>query len=244
LKVKNWSDKSRVFERIVEAIRHYIASEGLLPGRRLPPERVLIEQLDVSRSSLREALRVLSTMGLVEIRRGDGIYVASPAPLWNTASTAFFDATEENALRNLVEARLGVESALARAATERGSEEDFDRLEQFLDGQEAAVERNPELAWEPLGFELQLAEIAGNPVLLEIEQLLAELWRSLSPGILYTVGHYREWLTEHRAILASMRSRNAMQVQRLVLAHVNVDRFERDLQQRPRQPRAAVGGRE
>lgn len=240
--VKNWSDKSSIPEQIVEEIRRYIDSEGLAPGRRLPPERLLIEQLNVSRSSLREALRILSTLGLVEVRHGDGIYVASPPRFWNTGSTAFFDATEENALRNLVEARAGVESALARAATERGSEEDFDRLAQFLNDQEAAVERNPDLAWEPLAFELLVAEIAGNPLLVEVEQLLAELWRALSPGLRYSVGHYREWLAEHRAILASMRSGNAAQVQRLVQAHVNADRFEQDIQLRPRAEEMSRGG--
>lgn len=242
MKVKNWSDKSNVPEKIVEEIRRYIDAEGLKPGHRLPPERVLIEQLDVSRSSLREALRVLSTLGLVEVRHGDGIYVSSPPRFWNTASTAFFDASEENALRNLVEARLGVESAIAEAAAERGTEDDFDRLEQFLAGQEAAVERQPDLAWEPLAFELLLADVAGNPVLVEFEQLLAELWRSLSPGLRYSVGHYREWLAEHRAILASLRSRNGVQARRLVLAHVNADRFERDIQQRPRPAAASTGG--
>ena len=82
-------------------------------------------------------------------------------------------------------------SASARAATDRGSEEDFDRLEQFLDAQGA--------------------------------------------------GHCRESLTEHRAILASMRSRNATLVQRPVLAYVSADRFDQDLQLRPGRAGAAGG---
>ena len=60
--------------------------------------------------------------------------------------------------------------------------------------------------------------------------MLRDAWLSLSEGLLSSVGRHREWLTEHRAILASMRSRNVAQVQRLVIAHVSLQRFEDDMQ--------------
>src|SRR5690606_31140835 len=66
----------RVADRAVAEIRRFIESNDLQAGHKLPPERVFIEQLGVSRSSVREALRVLSTMGLIEVRHGDGMYVA------------------------------------------------------------------------------------------------------------------------------------------------------------------------
>src|SRR5919201_6642035 len=185
-------DGLRVAERVVEELKRYIVDEGLVPGTRLPPERVLMEQLGVGRSSVREALRVLSTLGLVEVRHGDGMYVSSPPRFWNTGSKAFFDATEENALRNLAEARLGVEWTAVGLAAERGTDEDFDRLEQFLNEQEQLIPSTPGARWRPLGFELAVAEIAGNAVLTQFEQLLAELWESLSPGLLVSVGRYRE----------------------------------------------------
>jgi GntR family transcriptional repressor for pyruvate dehydrogenase complex len=200
-----------------------------------------MEQLGVGRSSVREALRVLSTLGLVEVRHGDGMYVSSPPRFWNTGSKAFFDASEENALRNLAEARLGVEWLAVGLAAERGTEEDFGRLEQFLDEQERLMESAPGARWRPLGFELGVVEIAGNPVLAQFEQLLAELWESLSPGLLVSVGHYREWMSEHRAILASLRSGNAAQARRLVIAHVAVERFEQDFPSRADRGRATAG---
>lgn len=240
------SDGLRVAERVVDELKRYILDAGQQPGTRLPAERVLMEQLGVGRSSLREALRVLSTLGLIEVRHGDGMYVSSPPGFWNTASKAFFDATEENALRNLAEARLGVEWTAVGLAAERGTDEDFDRLEQFLNEQEQLIKHAPGARWQPLGFELAVAEIAANPVLVQFEQLLAELWQSLSPRLLVSVGHYREWMAEHRAILASLRSRNAAQARRLVLAHVAVERFEQDFRTRSRaeqaRAHAAKGG--
>ncbi|MGH2345766.1 MAG: FadR/GntR family transcriptional regulator, partial [Chloroflexota bacterium] len=74
---------------IVERIREFIAEQKLEPGDRLPPERVLMEQLRVGRSSVREAMKILATLGLVEIRRGDGAYVAAPGRLWTLGAPAF-----------------------------------------------------------------------------------------------------------------------------------------------------------
>src|SRR3954471_17798208 len=125
----------RVAERVVDELRAFIERNGLQPGAKLPPERVLLEQLGVSRSSLREAVRVLSTLGLIDVRHGDGMYVAAPPEAWTESSSAIFDATEEHALRNLVETRLGIELAAVTAATQRATDEDLERLQQMVDGQ-------------------------------------------------------------------------------------------------------------
>jgi GntR family transcriptional repressor for pyruvate dehydrogenase complex len=219
----------RVAERVVHEIRSYIESNGLQPGHKLPPERYFIEALEVSRSSLREAMRVLSTLGFIEVRHGDGTYVAAGPETWNESSPAIFDATEEHALRNLVETRVGIELAAATAAAQRADEEDFDHLEALLDEQAAQMASDPNFVWEPLAFELALIEITGNTWLYDVELMLHEAWKSLSGGLRASVGRHDEWHSEHRAILASLRSRNVPQVQRLVMAHVSLQRFEEDL---------------
>jgi len=72
----------RIYEDIVRQIQGLIAERQLQPGDRLPSERELAELLSVSRASVREALRVLSAMGLVEVRSGDGTFVRqAPAPV-------------------------------------------------------------------------------------------------------------------------------------------------------------------
>ena len=227
----------RVAERVVDEIRGYIETNGLQPGHKLPPERYFIEQLAVSRSSLREAMRVLSTLGLVEVRHGDGTYVAAGPETWNESTPAIFDATEENALRNLVETRVGIEMAAATAAAMRAHDEDFDQLERFLDDQAERLAKDPSYVWEPLGFELAIVEITGNSWLYEVELLLRDAWMSLSGGLRASVGRYDEWHSEHRAILASLRSRNVAQLQRLVMAHVSLQRFEDDLRSPTRRTR-------
>jgi GntR family transcriptional repressor for pyruvate dehydrogenase complex len=221
----------RVTERVVDEICAYIEREGLQPGDKLPPERVFIELFSVGRSSLREALRVLSATGVIEVVHGDGMYVAVANPA--ASATTIFDATEESALRNLVETRLGIEIAIVTALAERGTDADFDALEALLDKQEQHLENDPSYQWEPLEFELTAAGMCGNSWLYDVEVLLRDAWVRLSRGTRTRVGRHREWHSEHRAILASMRSRNARQAQRLVMAHVSLERFEEDLS-RPR----------
>jgi GntR family transcriptional repressor for pyruvate dehydrogenase complex len=236
--------RGRVAEQVVQAIRSYIETNALRPGDRLPPERVFIEQLGVSRSSVREALRVLSALSLIEVRHGDGMYVAAPSERWNPTPAAIFDASEENALRNLVETRLGIELAAATAATIRGSAEDLQQIQLLLDEQARGLEADPAYVWEPLAFELAVVEASGNTWLYEVELLLRDSWLSLSRGLRASVGRHWEWHNEHRAILASIRSGNVTQVQRLVLAHLSIERFEEDLQSRgPRGKRRGQAGR-
>jgi GntR family transcriptional repressor for pyruvate dehydrogenase complex len=223
-----------VAERVIDEICSYIDSNGLTNGDKLPPERVFIELFAVSRSSLREALRVLSTVGIIDVRHGDGMYVASTTPTVQANPKALFDATEQHALRNLVETRLGIELAAVLAATRRASDEDLASLSRLLDEQEAEMSQDPDFTWEPLGFELAVVEISGNSWLYDVELMLRDSWQALSSGLRSSVGRHEEWLTEHRAIVASMRSRNAVQAQRLVMAHLSLERFEEDLASRTR----------
>jgi len=218
----------RVAERVIDEICSYIDSNGLTNGDKLPPERVFIELFGVSRSSLREALRVLSTVGIIDVRHGDGMYVSATTPAVQNQH-ALFDATEQHALRNLVETRLGIELAAVTATTRRASDEDLASLQQMIDEQESRMREDREFTWEPLGFELAVVELSGNSWLYDVELMLRDSWLALSSGLRSSVGRHEEWLSEHRAIVASMRSRNVMQAQRLVMAHLSLERFEEDL---------------
>jgi GntR family transcriptional repressor for pyruvate dehydrogenase complex len=150
---------------------------------------------------------------------------------------ALFDATEEHALRNLVETRLGIELAAVTAATHRATDDDLASLQRMLDEQELRMVDDPNFTWEPLGFELAVVEISGNSWLYDVELMLRDSWLALSVGLRATVGRHEEWLAEHRAIVASMRSRNVTQAQRLIMAHLSLERFEEDLEARSAAPK-------
>jgi GntR family transcriptional repressor for pyruvate dehydrogenase complex len=195
--------------------------------------------LGVSRTSLREAVRVLATVGVIDVRHGNGMYVLSPTPVY-TGSKVVFDATEQFALRNLIETRRGIEVTAVTAAIERGAEEDFEALDAMLDEQQRALGRDENFVWDPLHFELAVIEITGNSWLYDVELMLRDSWSTLSSGLRRSVGRYSEWHAEHRAILASLRSRNVKQAQRLVITHLSLERFEEDLKSRGSAASASV----
>lgn len=219
--------RERLADRVVVEIREYIQANDLRPGDRLAPERVLMQELGVGRSSLREALRALSALGLIEVRQGDGMYVRAPVDGPQPVES-LFDVREQHALRNLVETRLGIEFAAVTAAATRSSAEDLARLQAVLD-QQAIDLAAEDYDWEPLAFELAVVEMTGNSWLYDIEVQLAQAWRSLSRDLRATIGRHHEWHAEHNAILASIRNGNVTQAQRLVMAHLSLDRVAEDL---------------
>lgn len=225
--------KRRVADLVLAEVTRYIESNDLPVGAKLPSERVLVDMLGVSRSSLREALRALSAMGAVTIRQGDGMYVASTRHLQPT-NGPLFDATEQYALRSLIETRQGIEVAAVRAAAQRASDDDLAGLQNMLDDQLAALSHDPNFVWTPLEFELAIMTVSGNSWLYNIEIMLRDAWLTLSSGLRASVGRHAEWHAEHRAILASLRSRNVPQAERLVMAHLSLERFEDDIRTRTR----------
>jgi GntR family transcriptional repressor for pyruvate dehydrogenase complex len=112
---------------VAERLRALLAEEDVAPGERLPPERELSARLGVSRSSLREGLRRLTDLGIIESRQGSGTYLA---PL---------------DLGDLFAVRLRLEPYAARLASERRGEQDLERLEETLAQMREALE-------DPVGF--------------------------------------------------------------------------------------------
>lgn len=214
---------------IVERIREYIAAQKLEPGDKLPPERMLMEQLRVGRSSVREAMKILVTMGLVEIRRGDGAYVAAPDRQWPLGAPAFVLATEKNALRDIVELRRSVEPMAASLAAERATADDIAELDTLLLAHQRHLAEQPSWHWEPLEFELAIAESTGNTLLVQTQVWLRDLWVALSSEFLHSVDHTTEWMHEHWVILDSIKAHSPTRTRDAVLLHLDLERFERDL---------------
>lgn len=217
--------RTRVSDRVIDELRAFIRSNGLFPGSKLPGERLLVEAFGVSRSSLREAIRVLATLGVLDVKHGDGIYVRMLEGGGGAGAAPAVESAPEP-LRDLLEARLGVELAAATAVAERGAATDFVELDRLLDDHAAGLRRGDEAPWDPMSFELAVVRLSGNALLIAFEESLRERWMLTWAGRTIDGHRYDEWLAEHRAVLASMRTGNVGQVQRLLVAHVNVERLE------------------
>jgi len=124
---------TRSYEQVVQQIRDRIRGGALVPGQRLPTERELADSFGVSRGVIREALKVLGSMGLVESRQGSGTYVCSnPVPSISRALT-LSATTEEHSIFRLYELREPLDVAAARLAAQRRTAEQIEAMRQHAE---------------------------------------------------------------------------------------------------------------
>ena len=205
---------------IVERIQKSLQSGHLKPGSKLPPERELATNLGVSRSSLREALKALSVMGVLESRVADGTYVRSNASS-SIAESLQFSILLRNrtSLFELMHARKVIEPELVRMATPIISEAGLERLErevQFLGANIRTVDLFNE---HDTVFHLLIAEAAGNDLLYAMAKLLQSLAVAARQKTAYRYDLSRS-CQEHGEIVVQMRARNADGAVQAMLAHL------------------------
>jgi DNA-binding FadR family transcriptional regulator len=175
--------RTTVTQRAVEEIKARIATGELEPGQRLPTERDLAADLGLSRSSMREAIRALTVMGVLEARHGAGIYVTrlEPGDLLETFGVVA-EISRGSTLMHLVQVRKILEPAAAAAAAARIDEDGLLRLRAEM----TAMERGStaeEIVGHDLEFHRIITEAAGNPVLgailggLNSRTFRARVWR-------------------------------------------------------------------
>ena len=166
--------QNRIFEDVVEQIQEAILSGQLKAGDRLPPERELRETLQTSRSTIREALRVLEQKGLIEIRlgTGGGAMVKAVSSETITESLALLIASRSISIEHLYEFRERVEGDVAALATERCTAEHIASLRQLLKEAHTEIQRGPEAVREFLSLDREihynLSKITGNPIYIII----------------------------------------------------------------------------
>ncbi len=197
-----------VTDEAIEKIKEMIVSGRLRPGDRLPKEADLAANLELSRSSLREAVRALSALRILDVRQGDGTYVTSLAPSLMLEALSFLvDLHHDDTVMEIFEVRRLLEPAVTAQAAIRIDLEDIDALQKHLDKihSESTVE---ELVANDLEFHSRIAAASGNSVLKSLLDSLcaptvrARIWRGLTQE-----GAVERTVAEHRAILEAMRAR-------------------------------------
>src|SRR5438093_3811690 len=148
--------RSKLHEQVAESLRALIEEGQLKPGDALPPERDLATRFGVSRVTVREALRVLQMLGLVEARQGGGNYVAELS-IERIVGPLSAVIQHHRALRGeLMDARTVFEPAICRLAAQRRGEADLASLEAILTRQASRVERGELAVEEDSEFHLAL----------------------------------------------------------------------------------------
>lgn len=219
-----------VTDEAILKIKDMILSGELVPGSRLPPEKELSERLGLSRSSMREAVKALEVIRVLDVRRGDGTYVTSLEPrLLLEAMTFVIDLHDDQSILELFAVRRILEPAAAALAASRATDADVAALRAQLaalaDG--TSIE---DLVAHDLEFHGAISALSGNGYLATVIESLssrtvrARVWRGLTQE-----GAQGRTLAEHAAIVDAIESGDSALVEALSVVHISgVEQWLRD----------------
>jgi len=209
-------------EAIVK-IRSMIQAGELPPGTRLPPEPQLAAQMGLSRSGVREAVKVLESARVLDVRRGDGTYVTSLAPrLLLEGLGVAVELLQDDTLLEVMEVRRMLEPVATGLAALRMSDADLDGLGKILERMRAAAGDAEQLLQHDTEFHRTVIAATGNETLTSLmdglsgRTLRARVWRGLIEANAADVT-----LSQHEAIYVALRARDQLLAQATALVHVN-----------------------
>lgn len=234
-------------QQVVGQLQRLIAEGGLQPGDQLPGERELCEQLQVSRGTVREAVRFLEALGLVVIRHGSGTFVRASSHDRGGLRSEWQRWTQRHAgrIHELLEARKGIESFAAELAAQRRLPQGVKAMAQALEQMawaEAASDV-PGLVESDLLFHRGLCMAAGNRALAGPAQRLGKQLLRERAATWDLAGRPRRSLEQHRRILEAVRAGRPAEARTAVLEHlesVELD-VERHLAAAPGRKRSGGG---
>jgi DNA-binding FadR family transcriptional regulator len=212
----------RLYQQVANQIRHVIEQGGFTPGTRLPPERELALQLDVSRPSLREALIALEIEGRVEIRMGSGIYVCAP-PAGAPEPLMLGESPSE-----LMQARSVLEGSIITLAAARATRQGLDQVKACLDAMRRDVRRGQPPLEADRRFHVAIAEMTGNSVLVRmVSELFDGRHGLISSRMSRQAENAHTWeaaLHEHEAIYQALEARDPHQAAAAMFGHLTASR--------------------
>lgn len=233
---KSINEERKTFSRkVVEHIRDLIISGQLKEGDKLPPERELAEKMSVSRPTIREALKILSTVGLLEIKQGHGVFVAAQQMrLANLASILF---VQTDTIHELFEVRKMIEAESAAKAAICGTPNYLDEIYKLTkDCYETVIvnpqfknneEREAYLSESDQAFHLMVAEAAGNEVVVRIMTNLIDLLRQSRMQSMKIPGRVEQSLKEHMQIATALKENDQQKARSFMIEHLSS--VEKDL---------------
>src|ERR1022692_716941 len=211
--------RNKVYEEVAKQIERLILKK-LKPGDKLPSERELAEMLRVSRSSIRDAIRGLELMGLVEPRQGAGTIVreVSAELLPNPFANALKRRREQ--VSELLDFRKMLEPPLAARAAAHASPDEIAEMDDILRRQEEKQVQGDAAVAEDAEFHYSIALASGNSVVLKVLDILMDLLRDTRERSMQVEGRPEKSLAGHRRILAAIKRQDAESAKAAMRRHI------------------------
>jgi GntR family transcriptional repressor for pyruvate dehydrogenase complex len=211
--------RNKVYEEVARQIERLILKK-LRPGDKLPSERELAEMLGVSRSSIRDAIRSLELVGLVEPRQGAGTVVreVSTASFINPLANVLVH--KRQLVSELLDFRKMLEPPLAARAATHASPEEIAEMEEILQRQDEKLRQAEAAIEEDTEFHYSVAMASENSVVLKLLDVLMDLLRDTRERSLQVEGRPQKSLAGHRRILAAIKRRDAEAAKAAMRRHI------------------------
>jgi len=211
LKNKNLSTRSSIPEKVIDEIREALLRGNLKPGDRLPTESQLASKFSVSRIGVREAMKMLSVMGVVEINRGDGTYIAKNISASIIDPLIFSLIPGEKVPEELLDLREMLEIGMLEIVLKRATKDDIRKMEEaieLLEKDSKRAEKDSEiLNKHNLAFHYAFAQATHNPMIIKIAEAL---WGMFAFTIKKsTLKRTKESVKHHTMILEALKEKNS-----------------------------------
>lgn len=212
--------KSSISDDIVQQIITLISNGDLKAGQRLPSERDLCVKFAASRSSLREALRCLSIMGVLTARPGEGTSVAMDGSKFMETVLQWRMSTEQHDIEDLMEVRMALEGVTAASAARNAEGQDLKKLEDLVARMEDSLGDARRFAALDLEFHLSLAKASNNKLILDLVAVIrGQLERGVAK-VLQLPDAMPLSVQEHKQILQAVMNRDAEEARAAMQNHL------------------------
>jgi DNA-binding FadR family transcriptional regulator len=210
--------QERLYQKVAQRLADAVQGGEYIPGARLPAERKLAERFDVSRPTIREAIIALEIAGVVEVRGGSGVYVAS------SHSPEIVSASSDMGPFDILEARIVVEGEIAALAAKRITEEKLSELRKAIESMIKNNAQDKDYEEADKAFHLTLAEAAKNEALYSTCE---HLWKLRDQSAISASLHEkareagnRPIIEEHTAILNAIEAKQPEQARNAMRSHL------------------------
>lgn len=219
-------DRSKIYISIVGQIHEGIRSGAFPPGSSLPPERTLAQEFGVSRSSVREAVRVLEHAGVLEVRTGSGTYVTSDAQSKTSLLRVEAASTGQYSPIDIIAVRRALESLSASLAAAQSTRQDITALQQALKAHEQLLKDGMDPSEADIRFHLLLGVASRNSLLQHhveevIEVLGQQLWRTMKLRSMSDGEHAATYLREHQRVFERVKAKDGPGAADAMNAHLD-----------------------
>lgn len=218
------SEMTRLSEKVFSQLKEAITTGRYCCGDKLPSENELAEAFKVSRTSIREAMKMLAGQGLVTVKRGLGAYVAAGKEASYLADLQAILAREKDNILELFQIRKILETEAAAWAAQKAEPADLDRLESLL-AEAEALAHDPEGSRQKLNqinteFHYTLIKAAGNHTLERVMAGLMDMLTEVRDITLQLPGRQAGSVTGHRELLAALRAHDSAKARTCMARHL------------------------